>query len=199
MLNAAMTIIDALHPESFTEAREDDFVLVRAASAGDQKAFEQLYRKHSKRLMSVIWRLCGGQQSRAEDCLQEAFVKAWQALPSFRYESAFSTWLHRLAVNIALMELRSRKGAEDLEQDDSVLAFEPSTDTASHQTRMQMDLERAVSSLPPRARTVLVLFDIEGWTHEAIAEYCDMAVGSSKAQLHRARALLREKLGAYRE
>ena len=199
MLNATMTIIDAPHPESFTDAREDDFVLVRVASGGDQKAFEQLYRKHSKRLMSVIWRLCGGSQSRAEDCLQEAFVKAWQALPSFRYESAFSTWLHRLAVNIALMELRSRKGAEDLEQDDSVLAFERSTDTASHQTRMQMDLERAVSSLPPRARVVLVLFDIEGWTHEAIAEYCDMAVGSSKAQLHRARTLLREKLGAYRE
>lgn len=199
MLNAAMTIVDALHTESFTDAREDDFVLVRAASGGDQKAFEQLYRKHSKRLMSVIWRLCGGQQSRAEDCLQEAFVKAWQALPSFRYESAFSTWLHRLAVNIALMELRSRKGAEDLEQDDSVLEFERTTDTASHQTRLQMDLERAVSSLPPRARAVLVLFDIEGWTHEAIAEHCDMAVGSSKAQLHRARSLLREKLGAYRE
>ena len=199
MLNAAMTMIDALHAESFTDAREDDFVLVRAASAGDQKAFEQLYRKHSKRLMSVIWRLCGGQQARAEDCLQEAFVKAWQALPSFRYESAFSTWLHRLAVNIALMQLRSRKGTEDLEQDDSVLEFERTTDTASHQTRMQMDLERAVNSLPPRARAVLVLFDIEGWTHEAIAEYCDMAVGSSKAQLHRARSLLREKLGAYRE
>ncbi len=199
MLNAAMTMIDALHTESFADAREDDFVLVRAASGGDQKAFEQLYRKHSKRLMSVIWRLCGGQQARAEDCLQEAFVKAWQSLPSFRYESAFSTWLHRLAVNIALMQLRSRKGTEDLEQDDSVLEFERSTDTASHQTRMQMDLERAVSSLPPRARAVLVLFDIEGWTHEAIAEYCDMAVGSSKAQLHRARSLLREKLGAYRE
>ena len=85
MLNAAMTMTDALHTESFTDAREDDFVLVRAASGGDQKAFEQLYRKHSKRLMSVIWRLCGGSQSRAEDCLHEAFVKAWQALPSFRY------------------------------------------------------------------------------------------------------------------
>lgn len=198
MLNAAVTT-DYLHTESLPDSREDDFVLVRAASGGDQKAFEQLYRKHSKRLMSVLWRLCGGSQSRAEDCLQEAFVKAWQALPTFRYESAFSTWLHRLAVNIALMELRSRKGAEDLEQDDTVLAFERTTDTASHQTRMQMDLERAVASLPTRARAVLVLFDIEGWTHEAIAEYCDMAVGSSKAQLHRARSLLRDKLGAYRD
>jgi RNA polymerase sigma factor (sigma-70 family) len=198
MLNAAVTT-DYLHTESHSDSREDDFVLVRAASGGDQKAFEKLYRKHSKRLMSVVWRLCGGSQSRAEDCLQEAFVKAWQALPTFRYESAFSTWLHRLAVNIALMELRSRKGAEDLEQDDTLLAFEQTHDTASHQTRMQMDLDRAVASLPPRARAVLVLFDIEGWTHEAIAEYCDMAVGSSKAQLHRARSLLRVKLGAYRE
>jgi len=198
MLNAAVTT-DYLHTESLPDSREDDFVLVRAASGGDQKAFEQLYRKHSKRLMSVLWRLCGGSQSRAEDCLQEAFVKAWQALPTFRYESAFSTWLHRLAVNIALMELRSRKGAEDLEQDDAVLAFERTTDTASHQTRMQMDLERAVASLPTRARAVLGLVDIEGWTHGAIAEYWEMAVGSSKAQLHRARSLLRDKLGAYRD
>ncbi|MEO6173140.1 MAG: sigma-70 family RNA polymerase sigma factor [Arenimonas sp.] len=190
---------DAFQMESLPDAREDDFVLVRAASNGDQKAFEQLYRKHSKRLFSVLWRLCGGQQARAEDCLQEAFVKAWQALPGFRYESAFSTWLHRLAVNIALMELRSRKGAEDLEQDDSILAFEKTTDTANQQTRLQMDLEKAVASLPERARAVLVLFDIEGWSHEAIAEHCEMAVGSSKAQLHRARSLLREKLGAYRE
>lgn len=198
MLNAAVTT-DYLTIESPTDSREDDFVLVRAASGGDQQAFEQLYRKHSKRLYSVLWRLCGGQQARAEDCLQEAFVKAWQALPTFRYESAFATWLHRLAVNIALMDLRSRKGAEDLEQDDSALAFEKPHDSAHRQTRMQMDLERAVSSLPPRARAVLVLFDIEGWTHEAIAEHCEMAVGSSKAQLHRARALLREKLGAYRD
>ncbi len=198
MLNAAVTT-DYLQTEVLPDAREDDFVLVRAASNGDQKAFEQLYRKHSKRLFSVLWRLCGGQQTRAEDCLQEAFVKAWQALPTFRYESAFSTWLHRLAVNIALMELRSRRGAEDLEQDDAILAFEKTTDTANHQTRLQMDLERAVAGLPERARAVLVLFDIEGWTHEAIAEHCDMAVGSSKAQLHRARSLLREKLGAYRD
>lgn len=198
MLNAAVNT-DYLHAESLPDMREDDFVLVRAASKGDQKAFEQLYRKHSRRLYSVLWRLCGGQQTRAEDCLQEAFVKAWQALPTFRYESAFSTWLHRLGVNIALMEIRSRKGSEDLEQDDSALAFEKTQDTANHQTRMQMDLERAVAGLPERARAVLVLFDIEGWTHEAIAEHCDMAVGSSKAQLHRARSLLREKLGAYRD
>jgi len=198
MLNAAVTT-DDFQTEAPPDSREDDFVLVRAASAGDQKAFEQLYRKHSKRLMSVIWRLCGGQQARAEDCLQEAFVKAWQALPTFRYESAFSTWLHRLAVNVALMELRSRKSAEDLEQDDGVLTFEKTNDSTNRQTRLQMDLDRAVASLPPRARAVLVLFDIEGWTHETIAEHCDMAVGSSKAQLHRARALLREKLGAYRE
>lgn len=75
MLNAAVTN-DYLQMESPTDRREDDFALVRAASNGNQKAFEQLYRKHSKRLMSVLWRLCGGSQSRVEDCLQEAFVKA---------------------------------------------------------------------------------------------------------------------------
>ncbi|MGH8078098.1 MAG: RNA polymerase sigma factor, partial [Lysobacter sp.] len=142
----------------------------------------------------VIVRLVGGHGARAEDLTQEAFVRAWQALPAFRFESAFSTWLHRLAVNTALMELRSRR-SRPFEEDDEALEHIGHADSAGHVTALSMDLERAVASLPPRARAVLVLYDIEGWKHEEIATELGMAVGSSKAQLHRARGLLRARLG----
>ena len=123
-------------------------------------------------------------------------MKAWQALPGFRFESAFSTWLHRLAVNTALMELRSRRSRPQHEDDDEALDGLGVLDSAGHQTALSMDLERAVGTLPPRARAVLVLHDVEGWKHEEIAAELGMAVGTSKAQLHRARGLLRHRLQA---
>lgn len=194
MLSNAMTV--ELSPIDSVEA-DDDRALVRAAGLGDSRAFERLYRRHSRRVYAVVWRLSGGHVARAEDLVQEAFIRAWQALPAFRFESAFSTWLHRLAVNTALMELRSRAGSEDRETDDSALATIASHDTAGQRMREQIDLERAVASLPERARAVLVLHDIEGWKHEEIAAELGMAVGSSKAQLHRARNLLRTRLGEH--
>jgi RNA polymerase sigma factor (sigma-70 family) len=193
MLSLAVTL-DATTHASPAPTREEDHALVRAAGAGDMRAFEALYRKHSRRVYSVLWRLCG-HEARAEDLVQEAFVRAWQALPAFRFESAFSTWLHRLAVNTALMEIRSRSGGEALETDDAALEFQATADSAGHRTALRLDLERAVATLPPRARAVLVLHDIEGWKHEEIAAELGMAVGSSKAQLHRARHLLRTRLG----
>ena len=195
MLSLAVTL-DAAPDLPTAPPREEDHALVRAAGAGDTGAFEQLYRKHSRRVYAVLWRLCG-HEARAEDLLQEAFVRAWQALPAFRFESAFGTWLHRLAVNTALMELRSRRGAEALEDDDAALEFHATGDSAGQRTALGLDLERAVATLPPRARAVLVLHDIEGWKHEEIAAELGMAVGSSKAQLHRARHLLRERLGVH--
>lgn len=194
MLNTAMTAEStsrffAPHPE------DEDQALVRAAGSGDARAFEALYRKHSRRVYAVVWRLAGGQAARADDLVQEAFIRAWQALPGFRFESAFSTWLHRLAVNTALMDIRSRSKAEAQEADDSTLESMPAHDTAGHHTGDRIDLERAVATLPERARAVLVLHDIEGWKHGEIAEELGMAVGSSKAQLHRARNLLRMRLG----
>ena len=176
-------------------ADDGSHALVRAAALGDPRAFESLYRAHSRRVYAVVWRLCGGQAARAEDLVQESFIRAWQALPAFRFESAFATWLHRLAVNVALMEIRSRAGNEDRETDDSALQHLPSHDTAGQRMREQLDLERAVATLPERARAVLVLHDIEGWKHEEIAAELGIAVGSSKAHLHRARSLLRERLG----
>lgn len=192
MLAFAVTL-DAANPAP-APTREEDHTLVRAAGAGDMRAFETLYRKHSRRVYGVLWRLCGN-EARAEDLVQEAFVRAWQALPAFRFESAFSTWLHRLAVNTALMELRSRSGGEALETDDAALEFHATPDSAGQRTALRLDLERAIATLPPRARAVLVLHDIEGWKHEEIATELVMAVGSSKAQLHRARNLLRTRLG----
>jgi RNA polymerase sigma-70 factor (ECF subfamily) len=183
---------------AFPEAEADDGALVRAAARGEVAAFEALYRRHAGRVHGVIARLVGGAGSRAEDLTQEAFVRAWQALPAFRFESAFGTWLHRLAVNTALMELRSRRSRpldEDEDEDEEALDCVGAADSAGQRTALRMDLERAVAGLPPRARAVLVLYDVEGWTHEEIAAELGIAVGSSKAQLHRARQLLRARLG----
>jgi RNA polymerase sigma-70 factor (ECF subfamily) len=168
---------------------------VRLAIGGDVQAFEAIYRRHVSRIHGVILRLVGGHGVRAEDLTQEAFVRAWQALPKFRFESAFATWLHRLAVNTALMELRTRRAQPLFDDDEERLDDLGMADSAGQNTALTMDLERAVATLPPRARAVLVLYDVEGWKHEEIASELGMAVGSSKAQLHRARQLLRDRLG----
>ena len=166
--------------------------LVQHAAGGDMRAFEALYRRHAGRVHGAVWRLSGMNEARAEELTQEAFVRAWQKLGSFRFESAFSTWLHRLAVNVALMELRSRDPEDAVENDVLEAALEPVTPFCAGE---RADLEEAVAKLPPRARAVLVLHDIEGWKHEEIGRELGMAVGSSKAQLHRARGLLRAMLG----
>jgi len=169
----------------------DDDSLARAAAGGDRQAYESIYRRHSPRLYAVVWRLCGGEAARADDVLQDTFIRAWRALPQFRFESALATWLHRLAVNTALMELRAR-GAEGEPADEALLDDMPGQTTCPGQ---QIDLERALETLPPRARAVLVLHDVEGWKHQEIAVALGMAIGSSKAQLHRARGLLRVRMG----
>jgi RNA polymerase sigma-70 factor (ECF subfamily) len=191
----AVTMTDCLSdPREAALPVDIDGSLVRAAVAGEVKAFEALYRRHAGRVHGVISRLVGHQGARAEDLTQEAFVRAWQALPGYRFESAFGTWLYRLAANTALMDLRARRSRPQTDGD-AGLEDVGTPDSAGHATALTLDLERAVASLPPRARAVLVLFDVEGWKHEEIAEALGMAVGSSKAQLHRARGLLRERLG----
>jgi RNA polymerase sigma factor (sigma-70 family) len=194
MLSLAMTL-DAAPAAPAAVTADDTAAWVREAAAGDVRAFERLYRAHVKRVHAVVWRLVGGVQARAEELTQEAFVRAWQAMPAFRGESAFGTWLHRLAVNVALMDLRARRGAEDLESDDEALVHMASPEGGRGRKELGIDLERAVAGLPPRARAVLVLHDVEGWKHEEIAAELGMAVGTSKAQLHRARGLMRRLLG----
>ena len=169
-----------------------DADLVRAAADGDTRAFEVLYRRHVDRVHGAVLRLAGYDQARAEDLVQEAFVRAWQKLGSFRHESAFGTWLYRLAVNTALMALRARGADPVRTMDEEHL---PEIADSPFCAAERDELERAIAALPPRARAVLVLHDVEGWRHQDIAGELDMAVGSSKAQLHRARGLLRRALG----
>jgi RNA polymerase sigma-70 factor (ECF subfamily) len=165
---------------------------VHAAAAGDRHAFQRLYQLHVGRVHGAVYRLAGYDHARAEDLTQDAFIRAWQKLPGFRHESAFGTWLYRLAVNVALMDIRAR-GADPVHMvDDEHL---PDTGQTPFCAAEREELEQAVGKLPPRARAVLVLHDIEGWKHEEIAAELDMAVGTSKAQLHRARGLLRRVLG----
>ena len=190
------TVTDLMPAATYSPPVEDaDHALARLAGIGDMAAFEALYRRHVGRVHGVIGRLVGGAGARAEDLAQEAFVRAWQALPSFRFDSAFGTWLHKLAVNTALMELRSRRSQPFMDSGDDAYDEIGTPDSAGHVAALSHDLERAVAKLPARARAVLVLHDVEGWKHEEIAAELDMAVGTSKAQLHRARKLLRARLG----
>jgi len=195
----AVTVTDWTSPAldaPVAAAADPDRALVQAAAGGDMAAFEALYRRHAPRVHGVVARLVGFDRARAEDLAQETFVRAWQALPGYRFESAFPTWLHRLAVNTALMDLRARRSRVQGDGDEA-LEYVGTPDSAGLGTALGMDLERAVAALPPRARAVLVLYDVEGWKHGEIAEALGMAIGSSKAQLHRARALLRERLEAH--
>ena len=173
--------------------RSDDHALVRASLAGDTRAFERLYRSHVGRVHGAILRLVGMDRARAEELTQEAFIQAWRKLSSFRFDSAFSTWLYRLGVNTALMDLRGKR--DEVNADDATLELAAGGEVPFCAGE-RGDLERAVSKLPPRARAVLVLHDVEGWKHEEIAAELGMAVGSSKAQVHRARGLLRTTLEA---
>jgi RNA polymerase sigma factor (sigma-70 family) len=165
---------------------------VRAAAAGDRHAFQRLYRLHVGRVHGAILRLAGYDHARAEDLTQDAFIRAWQKLPGFRHESAFGTWLYRLAVNVALMDIRARGANPVSVLDDEHLPDPGQTPFCAAERE---ELQRAIGLLPPRARAVLVLHDIEGWRHDEIGSELGMAVGTSKAQLHRARGLLRKTLG----
>jgi RNA polymerase sigma factor (sigma-70 family) len=189
MIAACPAIGNTMPPASAGANDSDD---VRAAAAGDRGAFQRLYRLHVGRVHGAVFRLAGYDHARAEDLTQDAFIRAWQKLPGFRYESAFGTWLYRLAVNLALMDIRAR-GADPVSMiDDDQLPDHGDTPFCAAE---QDELERAVATLPPRARAVLVLHDIEGWKHEEIGAELGMAVGTSKAQLHRARGLMRKVLG----
>jgi RNA polymerase sigma-70 factor (ECF subfamily) len=166
--------------------------LVRRAQEGDVAAFERLYRDNVGRVFALCLRL-SGDPGRAEELAQDVFVRAWQKLGSFEGKSAFSTWLHRLAVNVVLGERRSdaTRNAKVFATDDLEPYDRP---RRVHDPGVRMDLERAIATLPPGARSVFVLHDVEGFKHEEIAEMQGLAVGTCKAQLHRARKLLREAL-----
>lgn len=173
-------------------AQADDMLLVRRAQAGDCRAFEQLYRLYVNRVYGLCLRMTG-QHSLAEELAQEAFIRAWEKLDSFRGESAFFSWLYRLTFNVVLGDKRSRARRESRVVETEDLGALPNP-AQGHSPGLRADLEAAIASLPPGAREVFILHDIEGYKHEEIAEIAGIAPGTSKAHLHRARRLLREQL-----
>ena len=173
-----------------------DLQLARAAAAGDAAAFEQLYEQHHKRVYSLCLRMLG-EGSQAEDLTQEVFLQVYKKIGSFRGDSAFTTWLHRLTVNQVLMHFRKR--GVKLEHTSEEGDFTNVVETPLQSTRRismvdRLALEKAISELPPGYRTVFVLHDVQGYEHEEISGLLDVSIGTSKSQLHKARMRLRELL-----
>jgi RNA polymerase sigma-70 factor (ECF subfamily) len=166
--------------------------LVQDAKNGDFLAFERLYRDNERKVFALSLRL-SSDAALAEELTQEVFVRAWRRLSTFRGDSAFSSWLYPMTVNVALTERRSRR-----RRDARIVATEDPArlerTPAAPRPESGFDLERALATLPPGARAVFVLHDVEGRTHEEVAALLNLAPGTSKAQLHRARRLLREAL-----
>jgi RNA polymerase sigma-70 factor (ECF subfamily) len=169
------------------ETRDD----VGLAARGDARAFSRLYEEHKDRVWALARRMAGPEN--AGELVQDVFVRAWQKLGTFRGEARFSTWLHRLAVNLIL----SRRSAWATQRarfigDDDLLQDQPARPSGRE---LGMDFENAIGRLPDGARTIFVLHDVEGYRHEEIAALLGISSGTTKAQLHRARMLLRRHLG----
>jgi RNA polymerase sigma-70 factor, ECF subfamily len=172
------------------------------AQRGDAAAFEHLYRLHSRRVYCLCLRMVGGNAAQAEDLTQDAFLQLFKKIQSFRGDSAFSTWLHRITVNAVLMRLRKKShvvaSIEEMnERHDEVggQPWEPGVpDLRLNGVIDRLNLERAIAQLPPGYRTMFVLHDIQGYEHEEIARIRGCSVGNSKSQLHKARTRLRQLL-----
>ena len=177
---------------SGSEAAGGDASDVAAAADGDVRAFERVYRKHVARIHSTAVRMLGAEE--ADDATQDVFVRAWQRLGQFRGDSAFGTWLFRLAVNVMLsrrevVATRNRRHVEDDEVIDSL-------SSPPRSPELSIDFEAAMQRLPPGMRQIFVLHDIEGYKHDEIAAMLGIAQGTSKSQLHRVRMVLRRYLDA---
>ena len=171
-------------------ALTDEADWIAKAQRSDSRAFEGLYRMHIDRVYGLCLRMTGN-VAEAEDCAQEAFIQAWNKLDRFRGDSAFSTWLHRIAVNAVLGRMRKSKREHDRIQ----VAHEQSTAPITVADNGEMrDLAEAVDRLPEGARHVFVLHAVYGYSHDETGEMLDIAAGTSKAQLHRARRLLAQQL-----
>lgn len=174
---------------------------IRRAQQGDADAFERIYRLHNRRVYALCLRMVGN-TAEAEDLTQEAFLQLFRKIATFRGESAFSTWLHRLSVNVVLMRLRKKSLAatsldETIEPDDE--SSGPRKDIGGPDLRLsgsvdRVNLERAVEQLPPGYRSIFVLHDVQGYEHNEIATIMNCSIGNSKSQLHKARMRLRQLL-----
>jgi RNA polymerase sigma-70 factor, ECF subfamily len=166
----------------------DDYVA--SAAAGDVRAFEHLYRTHLPRVHSLVRRMAGGRDT--DELTQDVFVRVWQKLASFRGDSAFSTWLHRLAVNVVIERFRQdATRRQRLHDGEEIFETLPAPKRSGE---FSMDFEAALLRLPDGAREIFVLHDVEGYKHREIGRLLDISAGTSKAQLHRARMMLRRYL-----
>jgi RNA polymerase sigma-70 factor (ECF subfamily) len=164
--------------------------LVQRARSGDRRAFERLYREHAGRVYGLCLRMTRDAQL-AEDCTQETFINAWRALGKFETRSSLSTWLHRIAVNVSLAKRRKSGPVEPSLDEEEGIASEWTLETPVE----EREIESAIAGLPEGARDALVLHALYGYSHGEAAQMLGIAEGTCKAQLHRARALLRERLG----
>ncbi len=184
-----------LAPEFSNEAEA-----IQQAKQGHGAAFAFLYHLHKRRVYSLCLRMTGN-TAEAEDLAQEAFLQLFRKIATFRGESAFSTWLHRLSVNVVLMHLR-RKGLPEVSLEETMQPMQddgPKRDIGERDKNLvgsldRVNLERAIESLPPGYRTIFVLHDMEGYEHNEIASMMGCSIGNSKSQLHKARMKLRDLL-----
>ncbi|MFQ5982638.1 MAG: RNA polymerase sigma factor [Woeseiaceae bacterium] len=168
----------------------DERVWVERARQADASAFESLYRLHVDKVYGLCLRMTGN-VSEAEDCTQEAFIQAWNKLSKFRGDSAFATWLHRIAVNSVLARMRKSRREQDRIQ--AVTDISPAPEIEGDSANFE-DLQKAVDELPDRARHVFVLHAVYGYSHDETGDMLGIATGTSKAQLHRAKRLLAQQL-----
>jgi RNA polymerase sigma-70 factor (ECF subfamily) len=197
----ATLLRDELFAQMTAEPRDDGSVereAITRAQRGELGAFEELYRRQAGRVFALCLRM-SGDPVRARELTQDVFIRAWERLESYRGDAAFATWMHRLAVNVVLTAARTDKRrtsrvalGEDLANDGAAKVGEGFARPDSVESRI--DLERAIAQLPPGARNVFVLHDIEGYKHEEIARMTGSAEGTLRAQLFRARKLLMEML-----
>jgi RNA polymerase sigma-70 factor, ECF subfamily len=168
---------------------------VASAAAGDVRAFEHLYRTHLPKVHSLVRRMAAGRDT--DELTQDVFVRVWQKLATFRGDSAFSTWLHRLAVNVVIERFRTERTRRERMHDGEDI-FETLAGP-SRSGDLSMDFDAALMKLPDGAREIFVLHDVEGYKHREIATMLEISAGTSKAQLHRARMMLRRHLNARHE
>ena len=184
-----------------SEALEDvasssDLMLTQAAARGDMAAFEEIYQRHHRRVYSICLRMLQN-ATEAEDLTQDVFIQLYCKIGSFRGDSAFTTWLHRLTVNQVLMHFRKRnvKFEKTTEEGETPVQIVPGTENAKKMPIVdKIALENAIAQLPAGYRNVFVLHDVEGYEHEEVAKILGCSVGTSKSQLHKARLKLRKLL-----
>ena len=169
-----------------------DYALIQRAVAGDERAMRQLWSQHAPHIDAVVRRLVGGDHDQAADIAQEVWIQIFRALPTYRGESQFATWAHRIAVNRTLNALRSIRRVAKVETD--IGEDTASVDNGSELSMLAQTISEAARQLSPGARTVFLLHDVEGYTHEEIARELGITAGGSKSQLFKARAKLRRLL-----